>query len=390
MGPLQAVPLTKASDTGRSRGGMVTTGPAYPAARVAAGAIHAHFAGLSGGRAVPDLAAIEAIISACFWASLRREESYVPKISLAFLRPENASRALLLERTLSLDPEALARLAPAVERPGIHLGVSGSGTDLHVWGTTRTLPGFCFTLEVIAPGLLVVKQSRDDDAAKYLNIAVLQGEQVKVLDQSAARVPDCPNFLASLLGLDPPRSAGDVNILVQLAISMRAHARGGSLLVVPPGSSTWRNSILHPIPYPVAPAFRQLAELADTRVERDRRWQEELQRTVEVIAGLTAVDGATVLTSAYELLAFGAKIGRPDGRPRVEQVMVTEPIQGSEPVIVHPSQLGGTRHLSAAQFAMDQHDALALVASQDGRFTLFAWSDCAEMVQGHRVETLLL
>ena len=74
----------------------------------------------------------------------------------------------------------------------------------------------------------------------------------------------------------------------------------------------------------------------------------------------------------------------------MEQVFATEPIQGSEAAVVNPMQLGGTRHLSAAQFALDQHDALALIASQDGRFTLFAWSPCAEMVQGHRVEALLL
>jgi len=53
-------------------------------------------------------------------------------------------------------------------------------------------------------------------------------------------------------------------------------------------------------------------------------------------------------------------------------------------------QNGGTRHLSAAQFVYDQRDALALVASQDGRFTIFAWSPCEEMVHGHRVDTLLL
>jgi hypothetical protein len=38
----------------------------------------------------------------------------------------------------------------------------------------------------------------------------------------------------------------------------------------------------------------------------------------------------------------------------------------------------------------DQQDALALVASQDGRFTIFAWSSCEQMVQAHRIETLLL
>ena len=45
---------------------------------------------------------------------------------------------------------------------------------------------------------------------------------------------------------------------------------------------------------------------------------------------------------------------------------------------LHPSQLGGTRHLSAAQFVYDQRDASALVASQDGRFTIFQWSPCEE------------
>ena len=35
-------------------------------------------------------------------------------------------------------------------------------------------------------------------------------------------------------------------------------------------------------------------------------------------------------------------------------------------------------------------DAVAFVASQDGRFTIFAWSPCEEMVHAHRVESLLL
>ena len=66
------------------------------------------------------------------------------------------------------------------------------------------------------------------------------------------------------------------------------------------------------------------------------------------------------------------------------------PIEGCAPSVVAPVQLGGTRHISAAQFAQDQTDAVALVASQDGRFTLFAWSPCEDMVHAHRVETLLL
>ncbi|HWW82804.1 MAG TPA: hypothetical protein VNZ26_04330, partial [Vicinamibacterales bacterium] len=69
---------------------------------------------------------------------------------------------------------------------------------------------------------------------------------------------------------------------------------------------------------------------------------------------------------------------------------LTEPVEGGLAAVAHPSQIGGTRHLSAAQFTHDQRDTLALVASQDGRFTVFAWSPCEEMVHAHRVETLLL
>ena len=332
------------------------------------------------------------MIEASFWASLRREEGFIPKISLAYLPPIKGDRALLLEEPLPLAPEPLARLGPAVEQPGIHLGVWGTAEDLRVWGTTRTLPGSCFTVEVIAPGLLVVKESRDEDRGKYRNIAVLEGERLKVLDQAIARTPDCPGVLASLLGLNPTRPAGDVDVLIQLAIAMRAHGRGGALLVVPAEHSAWRESVIQPIGYAVTPPFRELTGVVEQPSERrrDRRWKEDLHGSVETIARLTAVDGAAIMTERYEVLAFGAKIGRRDGRSRVEQVLTTEPVQGARGEIVHPSQLGGTRHLSAAQFAMDQHDALALVASQDGRFTLFAWSSSVEMVQGHRVEALLL
>jgi len=70
--------------------------------------------------------------------------------------------------------------------------------------------------------------------------------------------------------------------------------------------------------------------------------------------------------------------------------VVTEPILGDEARIVHPVQHGGTRHMSAAQFVQDQKESIALVASQDGRFTIFAWSPCEQMVHAHRVDVLLL
>jgi hypothetical protein len=342
---------------------------------------------------LPPIELIDAVVDAAFWTSLRREEVYVPKISLALLPRGSTSRALVFERPLPLVPPALARVAPAVERPGIHLGVWPEGDGVWVWGTTRVLPKYCLVLEVAAPGLLVIKQQRGGDQTKYGNVAVLEGEQVKFVDENASSLPDCPSLLTSLLGFDAPASWGDsLNVLVQLSVSMRAHGRGGLLLVVPAGTSTWRDSIVTPILYEQSPPFSGLSELMRQNLEhrQDHGWQDDLNRNVEMIAGLTAVDGATLLTDSYHLLAFGAKIARRRGSPPVEQVTVTEPIEGGEAAVVHPTELGGTRHLSAAQFVYDQRNAVALVASQDGRFTIFAWSPCEDMVHAHRVEALLL
>ena len=374
----------------------------YPAAHAIAPRVHEHFArhsaatrrdGTTRVAAVPDPDVISTLINAAFWASLRREESYVPTISLAYLSPEQDPNPLLFEHALPLTPGVLAKIAPVVERPGIHLGVWHRGDDLRVWGTTRAIPSLCFVLEVVEPGLLVVKHARGERTGKYVNVAVLEGDQCKVIDENAKSLPDCPTLLTSLLGFDTPLSrGGSIGLLVQLAVSMRAHRRGGSLLVVPSGSDAWRESIVAPIAYAVQPPFRELASLMreaeDAGAPHLR--QAALREAVDAVAGLTAADGATVMTDAYELLAFGTKITRRRGWPPVEQVSVTEPIEGDKAWIATPPQLGGTRHLSAAQFVHDQHDALALVASQDRQFTIFAWSPCEERVHAHRVEALLL
>ena len=375
---------------------------AYAVARQVAPRIHAHYSSHQENDrrpaavavvTVPDVAAIEAMIDTLFWASLRREEAYVPKISLAFLTPADTEHPLVLERPLPLDPAVLARVSSAVERPGIHLGVAHLDGQLGVWGVARTIPKHCFVGEVVEPGLIVVKHRLGSETAKFVNVAVLEGDRIKVIDEQASALPDCPKLLSTLLGFESVDTwNGSVNLLVQLAVSMRAHRRGGLLIVVPPGNESWRDSIVQPIAYPVSPPFSELAHLVEHRGdgEPQRHWQDSLDRAVDAVAGLTAVDGATLMTSTYDVLAFGAKIVRRRGQPQVEQMTVTEPIESNTPIVINPTTFGGTRHLSAAQFVHDQRDSVALVAGQDGRFTVFAWSPCIDMVHAHRVETLLL
>ncbi|AKQ47009.1 hypothetical protein TH63_17360 [Rufibacter radiotolerans] len=374
----------------------------YAAARTVAPVIETHFAeqqadarlrGEENLAPAPPAKVIEALIDAAFWASLRKEEGQSPKISLAFLSPDQASKPLLFAYRLPLTSHNLTKLAPGVERPGIHLGVWMEKGELYLWGTTREILSFCFVLDVSEPGLLVVKHRRASGFGKFANVAVLKGDDIKIIDEHSDTLPDCPAVMTSLLGFTTPATWDDsVNVLVQLAVSMRAHGRGGTLLVVPAGSDKWQESVVRPMPYAITPAFSALADLMQQDKEDRSRsiWQGALRREIDGVAGLTAVDGATVISDQHELLAFGAKIIRSDGNELVEQIVVTEPVLGSEPVIVHPSNNGGTRHLSAAQFVHDNQDAIAMVASQDGRFTIFSWSPCEMMVHAHRVDTLLL
>jgi hypothetical protein len=211
------------------------TQPAYPAARSAAERIHAHFerhlAAAPQARrraAVPDTRTIEAMIETAFWASLRREEGFIPRISLAFVAPEAVDLPLIFERQLPLAARPLTRLSPAVERPGIHLGVWRDGEQLFVWGATRDLPPFCAVLEVVACGLLVVKHSRESESEKFVNVAVLQGDQVKIINEQSVSLPDCPDLLTSLIGSETQHAVSEsVGVLIRLAVSMRAHGPWG-------------------------------------------------------------------------------------------------------------------------------------------------------------------
>ena len=376
--------------------------PTYVAARIVAPTIEQHFAKhlanarLTGAKRLaiePQAHIIEAVIDVAFWASLRREEGQSPQISIALLPPDQSAQPLIFGKRLRLTPHNLTKLAPAVESPGIHLGVWYDGDELYVWGTTLVIPYICFVLEVIEPGLLVIKHSRIDGFGKFLNIAVLKGEQIKIIDEGNTSLANCPAFVNSLLGMPLPAFLNSsINVLVELATAMRAHGRGGLVLVVPDGSSAWEESIIHPLSYPVTPAFTGITDLMEQDPEERTKnfWQEAMRWAIDIVGGFTAVDGATIINRQYELIAFGAKIARSEMSTPVDQIVTTEPVVDGVAEFIHPGQNGGTRHLAAAQFIYDQRDAIALVASQDGHFTIFAWSEHLEMVHAHRIDILLL
>src|SRR5690606_16262316 len=195
--------------------------PTYLAAKMVSQRIASHFEDQFvqhpdlGRRHIPDIPVIEAIIDTAFWASLRREEGYEPKISMAFVPPDMVENSLVFRRKQRFTPYHLVKLSPAVVQPGIHLGVWIADGTLHIWGTTYEVPLHSMVVEVVEAGLLVVKQKQSDLVGKLVNVAVLKGNQIKIIDSNHWGLTDCPGILAALLGLSTPtpRDASE-NLLV--------------------------------------------------------------------------------------------------------------------------------------------------------------------------------
>ena len=98
-----------------------------------------------------------------------------------------------------------------------------------------------------------------------MNVAVLEGDQIKVIDEQASSLPE----LSGTPDLAPCSTHNRVDGRRQRArpagrVDARA-GRGGSL-VVPADREEWRESIVHPISYSVTPAFAELADSSGRRL----------------------------------------------------------------------------------------------------------------------------
>ena len=180
------------------------------------------------------------------------------------------------------------------------------------------------------------------------------------------------------------------NTLLYIAQAMRAHERGGTLLVVP-GDNAWKRSIGHPVGYTggvniLEPKFVSeptsatltLHDLFNLFQEATAAQDESFMniRTQVIdqcnrIGRLTATDGAVVMTYDRYIHCFGAKIQAVDALAGSDVVRVIRPVEGDMGTEKNFTDLGETRHCSAAQFTFDQPDSIAIVASQGGNVSFF-------------------
>ena len=286
--------------------------------------------------------------------------------------PEQAGQPLLFEQPLPLRPRRWRRWRPRSSGPASTSACGATVRTLRVWGTTRDAARVCFVIEVVAPGLLVIKH-RGETFGKFVNVAVLEGDQIKIVDEGDASVPDCPGAVEVAARLRRPQRAGvdgGRTCSCQLAASMRAHGRGGMLLVVPPDRDV-AESIVH------ASALRREAAVcgAGRSRRRERRQRAPIGRRICAarstrLPGLTAVDGATILNDQLR----AARVRREDRAARAASRRSNACRSPSRSKAAR--WRGHARRSSAARATCRPRSSstisatrCALVASQDGRFT---------------------
>jgi hypothetical protein len=104
-----------------------------------------------------------------------------------------------------------------------------------------------------------------------------------------------------------------------------------------------------------------------------RMAMETANEALRVIGRLTAIDGARVISYELDVFAFGVKIRAKSENEKPHTVLISEPFKDSWRRESQLPEVDGTRHQSAAQFVFDRKDAIAFVASQDGRLSVMRW-----------------
>jgi hypothetical protein len=199
-------------------------------------------------------------------------------------------------------------------------------------------------------------------------------------------------------------------VALMLIDAVRRHGNGGTVLIIP--STSDRNRHLQPGRLGLAEEGRRYLGLnlkfdslvtaatdnrrhtksdfeAVLRVEEikaflgGQRINEDLWRVVSTVAELSAIDGALVLDYAFALVDFGARILADEMAQYLEREILGDPVPKEH------SELGGTRHRSAASFVLaSRGSASAMVMSHDGPLSVMEWKGDKVLVTRH-VERLI-
>ncbi|MEQ1773432.1 MAG: putative sensor domain DACNV-containing protein [Burkholderiales bacterium] len=339
------------------------------------------------------------LVNQCFWTSMHVEENRAVRGSLCVCSPDQAPRARALYEPVPLSVKSLVTLM--IASPRSSLAVHASMTGVEIWGVLDAIPMHTLSLRITDTGTVVASEGRDV-------IAVLERGEV-YLPSSASDI-DLTLLVAKALDKTKtfPERAKLAARIQRIVVAMHRQGHGGALLIVPTSTDDWKADVSFNFRFDdfgAMAVLKRISELedAETRhsnlkkgIDREtpvsllpmfeqsiQAHRDLLDALLSSIGELSAVDGAVVMDEELKVIGFGTKL---QANTDCFQVLTLDALS-KEIVNIPYMQLGGTRHQSAARFVYKNPEAMAFVASQDGRLTLLAWVlDRGQVVAVRRLE----
>lgn len=334
---------------------------------------------------------LTALLATAFWASLTPEEGAYHDLRISFGPPQEFASNYVFVQPQDYLPAHVSDLAPALTNTTRSMGVWYSENGkMQIWGFADA-PYWDITVTATRPGQLIFSMLAGENGFKL----AFSGSRWGIVDHS--RTPLYRAYVGgavpSLDGLEGIKMFGlsmmRESSYESLIRGMLEHKHGGTLVIVPEDDHGWRSSCS--LRYESVSPFKELRDNSerweDERQKYDIAWlmpsdfrRQRVADSSKMVAQLTAVDGATILGRDLEVYGFGAKLLPLNPNSRPQKIVQSTPFQDEPYVPMKLSDLGGTRHQSAAQFVYDHPDCFAIVCSQDGRVSSMHWDEIQEAV----------
>lgn len=285
--------------------------------------------------------------------------------------PESViDRPLRIDPPRAFTPHEIMRLAPAADAAKVMLAIDPRGDEPVIWGLCNGAD-MQLTVSVMAPGKLSVGRNLRSIVALEDGQIFEEGERLGVFQPIIEALAEATDALWE--GIDRPEGAASPHLnypahLHDVLSAVRGLGHGGTILVIPDlecQSASWRQLVK--IKYQcdddsIWPLLRKSVYQFDATAPgigaMEFQYAEEKARRLLVrFPGLTAVDGALLITDRYRLLGFGVEVLA----PQAELDLICLPDGTRRSVEAY-----GTRHRSAFRFCAAYPRGAAFVCSQDG------------------------
>lgn len=323
---------------------------------------------------VPSVDLLGVALGIAYRSTLTLEEGRPTTFRLVFversLAVESGWLAIGFADPLTLTVDNVRRIAPAANAHNAFIAVDTADGEPHLWGIIRVprpevgenrLPGV--VIRGLGPGRLTVTSTRSE-------VLIIGPEGALLLHDERPADFNFLTIISDALVMPGRPFAPESAVLLRVALALREHGHGGTLLIVDPeraeghgtklkysvGADTEKTLATHWTMHSERNGENQLSrrlqrvgDISDLDGLLDRQARQSLTDGVSLIAGLSAVDGAILMTSDLTVLGFGAfiEMSNTGGKENVTEVNALNPAERRS---IPRVALGGARHQSALAF----------------------------------------